>query len=499
MASCRAANNTAAGRFRVCTDARTLLVTGCTALNGSLRDACLNAWRIDYADRLGTGVTFTAKAGNSQAGSIQGVRSPMTKNVREIVSSVKSLLGGTAAFMAGNSLLGVILPLRMEAAGYPVALTGAIMAAYYLGLALGGLRGKHVLFRIGHIRAFAVFAALTAATALAYAALLHPAAWLILRIVNGFCIAGLTATIESWLNTRSSNETRGRILGFYMLTFYLAIAAGQTLVNLADAGDPDLFMLAASLIALSLVPIAMTSLGEPNISDSRALNVRDLYSASPVGVVGAVVAGLMVGSFYALAVVFALKIGLSVSQAALFMSVVVLGGLVFQLPMGMLADRYDRRVVMSGALIAVGVAWGALAGLIASGLPFVVLLITAPAFGGAMSSVYPLCVAQTFDRLERKYYVAASGRLLMVYSIGATVGPLLASALMSIFGPSSFFLFESTVAVLYAVFVLIRVSRRPALPPDQREKYVPLPDVTSIAMGLDPRTDRDCRGEDERV
>lgn len=415
----------------------------------------------------------------------------MAGNIREILASVKALLAGTAAFMIGNSLLGVVLPLRMEAAGYPVALTGAIMAAYYLGLALGGLGGKHVIFRIGHIRAFAVFAALTAATTLAYAVFFHPAAWLILRIVNGFCIAGLTAAIESWLNTRSSNETRGRVLSFYMLTFYLAIASGQTMVNLADVATPDLFMLAASLIGLSLIPVAMTRLGEPNLSDSRVLNVGDLYAASKVGVIGAAVAGLMVGSFYALGVVFARRIGLSVSESALFMSVVVLGGLVAQLPMGVLADRYDRRLVMAGALLAVGTAWGTLAGFVASGLPLVALLSVALAFGGAMSSVYPLCVAQTFDRLERKYYIAAAGRLLMVYSIGATIGPLFAAALMAIYGPSSFFLFESAVAILYAGFVLFRVSRQPCVPADQREKYVPLPDVTPIAMALDPRTDPD--------
>lgn len=421
---------------------------------------------------------------------------PMVQKVQEILVAVRPLLGGTAAFMAGNSLLGVVLPLRMEAAGYPVALTGAVMAAYYFGLALGGLRGKHVIFRIGHIRAFAVFAALTAATTLAYAAFVHPAAWLLLRVVNGFCIAGLTGAIESWLNTRSSNETRGRVLGFYMLTFFLATASGQSLVNLADAAAPDLFMLAAALIGLSLIPVAMTSLGEPNLGDSRVLKVKDLFSASPVGVVGAGVAGLMVGSFYALGVVFALKIGLNASEAALFMSVVVLGGLAIQLPMGVLADRYDRRIVMSGALMAVGISWGTLAGFIASGLPFVALLAIGMAFGGAMSSVYPLCVAQTFDRLERKYYVAASGRLLMVYSIGATAGPLLASALMSIYGPTSFFLFESAVAVLYAGFVFVRASQRPALPANQREKYVPLPDVTPIVMSLDPRTDRDCHEAD---
>lgn len=415
----------------------------------------------------------------------------MAQNIRDTLASVRSLLGGTVAFTAGNSLLGVILPLRMETAGYPVALTGAVMAAYYLGLAIGGLRGKRIIIRIGHIRAFAAFAALTATTSLAYGFFFDPVAWMILRVVNGFCIAGMTATVESWLNERSGNETRGRVLGFYMLTFYLAIALGQTLVNVAAVGGNDHLMIAAALIGLSLVPIAMTRLGEPDLDDVRILGVRGLYAASPVGVVGAGVGGILVGSFYALGVVFARKIGLSVSESAMFMSVVVLGGLGFQVPIGILADRYDRRIVMSGILIAVGASWGLLSNAIAGGAPLTLLMVMAVAFGGAMSSVYPLCVAQTFDRLERKYYVAASGRLLMVYSFGAAIGPLLASTLMSFYGPHSFFVFESAVAVVYAVFVLYRVLSRPQLPVGTREKFVPVPDVTPVAVALDPRTDPD--------
>lgn len=409
---------------------------------------------------------------------------------------MRSLLGGAAAFTAGNGLLGVVLPLRMEAAGYPVALTGAIMAAYYLGLALGGFRSKRVILRIGHIRAFAVFAALTATVCLAYAFFFNPAAWLILRVINGFCIAGLTTTIESWLNERSSNKTRGRVLGFYMLVFYLAVAVGQTSVNLAPVGGSDHLMIAAALIGLSLVPIAMTRLGEPDLSKLRILGVRDLYAASQIGVVGAAVAGTLVGSFYALAVVFARQIGLSVSEAALFMSTVVIGGLAAQVPVGMLADKFDRRVVMSCMLLGVGLSWGVLTNAIVNGVPLVALMVMALAFGGAISTVYPLCVAQTFDRLDRKYYVAASGRLLMVYSIGATIGPLLAATLMSIYGPYSFFLFESAVAIGYAIFVLFKVRTGPDLPEEGREKYVPLPDISPVAMALDPRTDPQVTPQD---
>ena len=180
-----------------------------------------------------------------------------------------------------------------------------------------------------------------------------------LRVINGFCIAGMTTSIESWLNDRSSNDTRGRVLGYYMLAFYLAVALGQTLVNAAPATDSSSLMLASTLIGLSLVPVALTRLGEPDLSDLRKLAISKLFDASRVGVVGAGVAGILVGSFYALGVVFARQIGLSVSEAALFMSTVVLGGLGFQVPVGMLADRFDRRIVMSCMLIAVGLSWSA--------------------------------------------------------------------------------------------------------------------------------------------
>ena len=268
-------------------------------------------------------------------------------------------------------------------------------------------------------------------------------------------------------------------------------------MNVAPVQSSDLLMLSSALIGLSLIPIAVTRLGKPDISNIRVLRVREIYAASKVGVVGAGVAGMLIGSFYALAVVFARQVGLSASEAAMFMSVVVLGGLGFQLPVGMLADRYDRRIVMSVILIAVGVSWWLLSLSFANGVPLIALMVMALAFGGAISSVYPLCVAQTFDRLDRRYYVAASGRLLMVYSIGATIGPLLASMLMSVFGPASFFVFESLIAITYAIFVLFRVKSAPQIPQGEREKFVPLPDISPAVMALDPRAEPEEKARDK--
>lgn len=77
----------------------------------------------------------------------------------------------------------------------------------------------------------------------------------------------------------------------------------------------------------------------------------------------------------------------------------------------------------------------------------------------------------------------------MVYSTDATIGPLLASTLMSIYGPRLFFLFEFAVAIVYAIFVLASVPARRALPSEGRERFAPLPDISPAALALEPRTE----------
>lgn len=411
----------------------------------------------------------------------------MTGNVGKVLAAVRSLLAGGGAFIVGNSLLGIVLPLRMAAGDYPVMLIGLVMAAYYAGLAAGGLHGKRIILWVGHIRAFAAFAAVLATATLAYPVAFTAPAWVVLRLVNGFCIAGLIATIESWLNDRSSNETRGRVLGLYMMTTYIAVASGQMLAGIADVEGYGPFMLAAALMTLSLVPVALTSLGAPALAGHRRLDMRTLYAGSPVGVIGAGVAGMLIGSFYGLGVVFAREVGLDVAKAALFMTMVVVGGFVFQWPVGMLADRLDRRIVLVLVLVTVALAWTLLAFASAAALALPTRFGLAIVFGGAISSVYPLCVAQTFDRLDRKHYVSAAGRLLMIHATAAMVGPLLTSTVMAAYGPYSFFAFESVLAVAFAVFVGYRAWRRPPTPADQKEPFLAVPDVTPIAAELDPR------------
>jgi MFS family permease len=400
-------------------------------------------------------------------------------------SNFRSLLSSGGVYVIGNSLLGIILPLRMEEEGVSILLIGIVMTAYYVGQAVGSHFSKNVIFRVGHIRAFTVFAAVGATTTLIYDPFFSEPTWFALRVVNGFCFAGMATTMESWLNDHSSKDTRGKVLGVYMTVQYLAVATGQLLVNVMDVNQPDLFMLAAGFISLSLIPVALTRLPEPHLGKYHPFSIGTLFRKSPLGAAGAMTGGVLLGTFYTMGVVFAYEIGLSVSDVSIFMGITILGGFFVQWPVGKLSDHFDRRLVMFAVATLPLIAWGlylafninAEAPLRLFGIGFLL--------GAAIASIYPLSVAHTFDRLDRHEYVSASGGLVLSYAIGAIVGPLLATVLMTVFGSHTFLGFEAVAAIMFSGIVIHNIWSRPRAAPLQREPFVPVPTPSQAALETD--------------
>src|SRR5437879_8732826 len=100
-------------------------------------------------------------------------------------SSVLSLLIGAGILILGNGLIGILLPIQLGAEHISPETTGLIMSAYYAGFMLGSMYGQVVIQRVGHIRAFAAFAALITVTVMLYALVFNPALWAVLRALMG--------------------------------------------------------------------------------------------------------------------------------------------------------------------------------------------------------------------------------------------------------------------------------------------------------------------------
>ena len=359
--------------------------------------------------------------------------------MRGLFLSITALLAGTSLVQLGGGLIGTLIAMQMAMRSFPVSTAGLIMSAFSIGYVVSVFYAHTLIERVGHIRAYAVFATVLSAVTLIYPFAVSPLSWGALRITQGFCFAGLSVCSESWLNERSTNEVRGQVFSFYMIAIYVAQAMGQFLLMVPDSSGYGLFVIASILLSLALVPVAMTHVPAPPTPQPSRINLRRLFAASPLGAFGALLSGVVVGAFNGMAPYLARDIELTATGTAQLMSAAIFGGLIMQWPIGKLSDRVDRRLVIIAITVAILVT--GVAGAILVRLQPSALILLAPLLGGALFTLYPLCVAHTNDFLAPQDMVAMSGGLILAYGIGAILGPFCAASLMDPLGPEGLFIF----------------------------------------------------------
>jgi hypothetical protein len=288
---------------------------------------------------------------------------------------------------------------------------------------------------------------------------------------------------ESWLNQRAEAGSRGTVLAAYMIALYIGQAASQFLLNVDGAAPSIPFVAASILISLSALPVALTRIDAPPLTSAATLPIKALYKISPLGTGGAAITGAMLGAFYALGAVYARRMGMELSQVAVFMSTVIFGGVTLQWPLGLLSDRFDRRRVI---VLAFGGTFAAGLGVAIIGTPGVALLACAALFGGLSFALYPLCVAHANDHLASEQRVPASGGLVLTYSVGAAAGPLVAALFMTAAGAQGLFLFIAACAGAALLFGIWRQTRRSPVPAEEQQSYQILARTTPALAILDP-------------
>lgn len=388
--------------------------------------------------------------------------------MRQILRPVISLLLGVAFLLASNGILFTYLPLRGQVEGFGALALGIIASSYYVGFVSGCILGPYIILRAGHIRAFAAAVALATAATLAYAMFPHVAAWAFLRFVTGFCLAGFYLVIESWLNDRASNETRGLVMSSYVMVNFGALTIGQMLTTFYPVEVSTTLILSGVLSSLAIIPVALTRSAQPAPIATVTFHPRALYAAAPVALVGSFVIGVANGAFWGLAPLSASGIGLDVNGVAIFMSLAVLAGALAQWPVGRLSDRIDRRRVLLATLVLAAAAGVMLYLLSGSELAFVVFGIL---FGALALPGYSIAAAHGFDKTPASDVVTNSATILLANGLGSVIGPIAASAMMTQLGPTALFLFTAIVQIALGLYVLHRIRIVSALPPVERTEF----------------------------
>ncbi len=400
------------------------------------------------------------------------------------VAPVAALLLSVAFLLMGNGLQGTLLPVRASVESFGALEIGLLGSSYFLGFTIGCLYGPHVVRRAGHIRTFTAMVAIASCVVLGHALVVEAISWWVMRAATGFCFAVLYMVIESWLNEKSTNENRGFIFSIYTIINLTVITLGQLMLILDEPEDFPLFALASILVSLAAVPVALTTAKAPAPIAAVKIRIRHLYRLSPVGVVGCLVVGLANGSFWALGPVFAQGDGGSSADVALFMSIAVIAGAVGQWPLGRLSDRMDRRKVIVAASLGAALAG---IGMVALALTWHQgILATAFLFGLFAFPLYALSVAHLNDFVQPEGYLEAAGGLLLVFALGAVVGPLIASLVVRYVGIDSLFAYTACVHVMLAAFAVYRMRRRAPTPDAEHILFADALRVAQTVSNVDP-------------
>ncbi|MFA5119521.1 MFS transporter [Zavarzinia sp.] len=401
--------------------------------------------------------------------------------------TVAAVLVGIAFVSSGTGLLATTVGIRLAQHDTASVIVSLVLTGYPLGFLLGCLLGRQAIAAVGPVRAFAAFGGLATASALGLGLTDDPYVWTALRAGAGFCSAGLYMVTESWLNARATAGTRGAVLATYMISDKLSYAGGQALVAVADPGGVVQFMVAAMLFGLCLVPVSLSRAEAPFVGGAKSYGLLRLFRVSPVAVAATLGCGAANSAVSMAGPTYASAIGLDTGQIALFMSLIFMGGLTLQWPIGWLSDRFDRRSVLFGALLATATVAivTALMGKSAEALYVVGFL-----FGGVAFVIYPLAVGHANDFIAPGEVVGVSAGLLMSWAIGSVAGPPVAGLMMGWIGPAGLFAFVAGIYVVIAGFTLYRMRVRQATPTAQQGRFVAMP-TAPVVSSLNPRSDQD--------
>ncbi|WP_420959925.1 MFS transporter [Brucella sp. IR073] len=404
---------------------------------------------------------------------------------------IAALLFSTFLMLTGGGLAGILLPLRAGLDGWSPTAIGWMGTSYALAFTLGCLIVPRLVRRVGHVRVFSVLLTLLSMSLLLHALIIDPIAWMVFRGIAGFSLAGGYMIVESWLNERVVNETRGMVFSVYMIVSMVGLLAGQYILPFGDPATQTLFIVCALIYASALIPTALSNAQSPRPLTRVSLDLPGLYRRSPAAVVGSLLAGIIAGAWGFLAPVYGKQIGLSTFGIATMLATAMIGSAIFQYPLGRASDFVDRRYVMVVAGI-IGLVLSAAMVLLHPGPGWLIYAMMF-LFGSVLYSIYSLNTAHANDSADASEFVKISSGLLIVYGAGSMMGPQIAGRLMDATGPQGLFITMALAYTFYGGHALWRIMRRSATTPaDQKTDFKfqaaeiqPTPETSQ----LDPRSE----------
>jgi len=420
-----------------------------------------------------------------------------------------ALFTGYGILMIAHGLQGNLLGVRSVIEEFNFIATGTMMSGYFIGYFIGANMVPKLVGKVGHIRVFAAFASMASLSILIHAVFINPFVWTLGRFLTGFSVVGIFIVVESWLNDRANNRTRGQVLSTYMFITMIGLAIGTLLLNFSSPERYEPFILISLLLSIALIPILLTKRKPPKFKKLSSIKVKDLYKISPFGTVGMFCTGFVHSSLFTLAAVYAATINFTVFEISLLLFLITISGGIFQWPIGYYSDRHDRRIIIIGcafagalfcalSMTASGASLENMYLAISLGMDKIMFFVFVTLYAGMAIPMFTLNLAYVNDFIPKEKFVAAGGGLQIIFGLGAMGGPMLCSIFMNKYGANGFFIYLMIFHIIIGLFGMYRITRRQTKEnPDST--FTPLPrNITPLGIELDPTTGADLSNSDNK-
>ncbi|MEH6452521.1 MAG: MFS transporter [Psychromonas sp.] len=388
--------------------------------------------------------------------------------------------------MLAYGLSNILLPVRMQNDGISIDQMGLVLSMLFVGFLLGAYYSRILLQRVGHIRVFAMCGSLTSVAILLSGLYPDPIMLGLMRMVTGFCIACINATLDSWLSDSATEKNRGRILSINQMMMMTALFSGQFLLNVAPVENITLFIVCGILFSLSITPIVISGQKGPQVENSQSMSLLTVFKLSPLGVVSSFYCGFLYAGLINMLPIFASEHGISGVNLSIFMGAAISGAIFLQFPIAYLSDNFDRRKVMFFMVFSLIIMCLSVPVFLGQGM-FNLVLLPIALITGLIACLYPMAMSETFDKVLKEQILASMGSLLLIYALGSIMGPYLASLVMETLGSGALFSFIIVSATTLLVFIIIRMKLSEALPVEEQENFV-MQTPSGVVSELDPRT-----------
>lgn len=395
-----------------------------------------------------------------------------------LLISFAALFLSVVLLQLSSGALGPLDALSGLTLGFSTREIGLLGSAHFVGFFIGCWWAPRLMGSVGHSRAFAALTAAGAIGLLLHMLVINPYAWALMRIASGLCVAGCYTVIESWLQAKVSNESRGRTMGIYRVVDMTGSLAAQMVIGILAPASYVSYNILALLCCAALLPLTLTKASPPETPKAPRLRPRLAAQKSPLAAAGVVVAALSSASFRMVGPLYGQEVGLTPNQIAWFLGAFVLGGAAAQYPIGWLADKYDRRWILIGLSAAAIAASGIT--VVATGFGTTSIMVASAFFGLTTFPIYSVAAAHAHDFAKPDERVELSAALMFFFALGAIAAPLVASGLIDAYGPPSFFALIAAGHALLILFGLLRMTARPGQPPRTRYIWTPR---TSFLIG----------------